>query len=104
MMATLNKGDEVLIPAPYWVSYPDIVLLAGNNCEPYEKVSPFALKINNCQTTTGYIVKSHYYDYLIDNIDTSVFEFFSLLSYSPYINSSNVDISNGLSFIWSRGL
>ena len=30
-MATLNKGDEVLIPAPYWVSYPDIVLLAGAN-------------------------------------------------------------------------
>ena len=29
MMATLNKGDEVLIPAPYWVSYPDIALLAG---------------------------------------------------------------------------
>ena len=29
MMATLNKGDEVIIPAPYWVSYPDIVLLAG---------------------------------------------------------------------------
>ena len=31
MMATLNKGDEVIIPAPYWVSYPDIVLLAGGN-------------------------------------------------------------------------
>ena len=29
MMATLNEGDEVIIPAPYWVSYPDIVLLAG---------------------------------------------------------------------------
>ncbi len=29
MMATLNPGDEVIIPAPYWVSYPDIVLLAG---------------------------------------------------------------------------
>ncbi len=28
MMATLNKGDEVIIPSPYWVSYPDIVLLA----------------------------------------------------------------------------
>ncbi len=28
-MATLNAGDEVIIPAPYWVSYPDIVLLAG---------------------------------------------------------------------------
>jgi aspartate aminotransferase len=29
MVATLNEGDEVVIPAPYWVSYPDIVLLAG---------------------------------------------------------------------------
>lgn len=28
-MATLNAGDEVVIPAPYWVSYPDMVLLAG---------------------------------------------------------------------------
>lgn len=27
-MASLNKGDEVIIPAPYWVSYPDMVLLA----------------------------------------------------------------------------
>ncbi len=29
MAATLNEGDEVIIPAPYWVSYPDIVLLMG---------------------------------------------------------------------------
>src|SRR2546421_9767311 len=29
LIATLNPGDEVIIPAPYWVSYPDIVLLAG---------------------------------------------------------------------------
>jgi aspartate aminotransferase len=29
LMATVNSGDEVIIPAPYWVSYPDIVLLAG---------------------------------------------------------------------------
>lgn len=28
-MATLNPGDEVVIPAPYWVSYPDMALLAG---------------------------------------------------------------------------
>ena len=28
-MATLNPGDEVIIPAPYWVSYPDMVMLAG---------------------------------------------------------------------------
>lgn len=41
MMATLDKGDEVIIPAPYWVSYPDITLLAEGtpvfvNC-PLEK-------------------------------------------------------------------
>ncbi len=29
LMATLNPGDEVLIPTPYWVSYPDMTLLAG---------------------------------------------------------------------------
>jgi len=29
MVATLNPGDEVVIPRPYWVSYPDMVLLAG---------------------------------------------------------------------------
>ena len=29
LMATLNPGDEVIIPAPYWVSYPDMVLMAG---------------------------------------------------------------------------
>lgn len=29
LVATLNPGDEVVIPTPYWVSYPDMVLLAG---------------------------------------------------------------------------
>ena len=29
LLATLSPGDEVLIPAPYWVSYPDMALLAG---------------------------------------------------------------------------
>ena len=29
LMATINPGDEVIVPAPYWVSYPDIVMLAG---------------------------------------------------------------------------
>ena len=31
LVATLNPGDEVVIPAPYWVSYPDMVLLAGGD-------------------------------------------------------------------------
>ena len=50
-MATINKGDEVIIPAPYWVSYPDIVLLAGGKpkivkCTEEEgfKITPKKLK------------------------------------------------------------
>lgn len=31
LMASLNPGDEVIIPAPYWVSYPDIVRLGGGD-------------------------------------------------------------------------
>jgi len=34
LVATLNPGDEVVIPAPYWVSYPDMVLLAGGTPVP----------------------------------------------------------------------
>jgi aspartate aminotransferase len=37
LIATLNPGDEVIIPAPYWVSYPDMVLMAGGT--PVEVVT-----------------------------------------------------------------
>ncbi len=40
LMATLNPGDEVIIPAPYWVSYPDMVLLAGGT--PVEVLTTMA--------------------------------------------------------------
>ena len=36
LIATLNPGDEVIIPAPYWVSYPDMVLLGGGVPVPVE--------------------------------------------------------------------
>ena len=45
-MATLNPGDEVIVPAPYWVSYPDMVLLAGG--EPVIVTGPLQ---------TGYKIK-----------------------------------------------
>lgn len=38
LMATINPGDEVIIPAPYWVSYPEMVMLAGG--EPVSVVCP----------------------------------------------------------------
>ncbi len=46
MMATLNDGDEVIIPAPYWVSYPDIVLLAGGKPVVLECDEKQGFKIN----------------------------------------------------------
>jgi aspartate aminotransferase len=46
LVATLNPGDEVIIPAPYWVSYPDMVLLAGGT--PVEVATTMA---------TGYKMK-----------------------------------------------
>src|SRR6476660_2429193 len=51
LMVTLNPGDEVIIPAPYWVSYPDMVLLAGgepvivdSTMEDGFKIKPEALE------------------------------------------------------------
>jgi len=46
MMATLNEGDEVIVPAPYWVSYPDMVLLAGGNPVILECNEKQGFKIN----------------------------------------------------------
>ena len=51
LMATLNPGDEVVVPAPYWVSYPDMVALAGGTpvavaagADAGYKISPDALE------------------------------------------------------------
>ena len=46
MMATLNEGDEVIVPAPYWVSYPDMVLLAGGRPVIMECDEKQGFKIN----------------------------------------------------------
>ena len=46
----------------------DVLLLGGNVVKPFTIASPYAIKVSHCQTTTGYIVRSHYYDTLIQNI------------------------------------
>ncbi len=65
MMATLNPSDEVIIPAPYWVSYPDIVLLAGGKpviveCSEKEnfKISPKKLENAITEKTKWLILNS----------------------------------------------
>jgi len=50
----------------------DVIIVGGNNCPPYIKYGDFCIKVNNCQTTTGYIVKNHYYDTLISNMKEGV--------------------------------
>ena len=49
LMATLNPGDEVVIPAPYWVSYPDMVLLAGGTPVPVEATLENSFKLTPAQ-------------------------------------------------------
>ena len=45
LMATLNPGDEVIVPAPYWVSYPDMVLLAEGTPVPIECPASVGFKL-----------------------------------------------------------
>ena len=64
-IATLNAGDEVVIPAPYWVSYPDMVLLAGGtpviaptSQENNYKLSPAQLEAALTPKTKWFIFNS----------------------------------------------
>src|SRR5580704_9589437 len=45
MVATLNPGDEVIVPAPYWVSYPEMVLLADGNPVPVACPQNYGFKL-----------------------------------------------------------
>ena len=53
-MATINKGDEVIIPAPYWVSYPDMVLLARGNTQIISVMKKKDLKLTAPEVKKGY--------------------------------------------------
>jgi GR25 family glycosyltransferase involved in LPS biosynthesis len=59
----LTQLDKFMDTVCEW----DVVLLAGNNTPPYKVINDACIQTHNCQTTTGYIVKSHYYDTLIHN-------------------------------------
>jgi len=65
ILATVNPGNEVIIPAPYWVSYPDIVLLAGGipkivKCSEKNnfKITPDELKKSITKKTKWVIINS----------------------------------------------
>ncbi|WP_374291604.1 pyridoxal phosphate-dependent aminotransferase [Desulfovibrio desulfuricans] len=65
MQATLNPGDEVLVPAPYWLSYPDMVMLTGATPVPVLagpeqgfKVTPAMLEAHTTDKTKLLILNS----------------------------------------------
>ncbi|PCD75592.1 pyridoxal phosphate-dependent aminotransferase [Pseudothioclava arenosa] len=65
LMATLNPGDEVIIPTPYWVSYPDMVLIGGGTPVFVEgerargyKISPEALEAAITPRTKWFLFNS----------------------------------------------
>jgi aspartate aminotransferase len=45
LLATLNPGDEVIIPAPYWVSYPEMVGLCGGTAVPVDTIMEHGFKL-----------------------------------------------------------
>jgi aspartate aminotransferase len=61
LMATLNPGDEVIIPAPYWVSYPDMVLLAGGTPVVAETSSQTGYKLTADQLEAAITPKTKWF-------------------------------------------
>ena len=59
----LTQLAKFMATVPHW----DVVLLAGNNIPPFRVVNDACVQVGACQTTTAYIVQSHYYDTLIAN-------------------------------------
>ena len=45
----------------------DVCIVGGNNVPPFQQIEDYCIRVSHCQTTTGYIVKQHYYDKLIAN-------------------------------------
>jgi glycosyl transferase family 25 len=60
----MSQMNRFLENHPVW----DVVLLGGNNVPPYQKIDTTCVRVGSCQTTTGYLIKSHYFDTLIQNI------------------------------------
>jgi glycosyl transferase family 25 len=65
----------------------DVALIAGNNMIPYLPISECCIKVTNCQTTTGYIVKKTYYDKLMQNYKEGI----QKLLKEPFNNDYKID-------------
>lgn len=61
----------------------DVLLIGGNNQPPFRPIDDTCIQVYKCQTTTGYIVKQHYYTTLIQNIEQGM----QKLSRYPHFHS-----------------
>lgn len=64
----IKQLNKFLISHNDW----DVILIAGNNLPPHEIIDDTCVKVTQCQTTTGYLVRNHYYNILIDNIRNGI--------------------------------
>ncbi len=97
LVATLNPGDEVIIPAPYWVSYPEMVLLAGGEPVPVVtsmetgyKMTPNGLE-RAITPRTKWIIFNMYEHLVYDD-----FEFYSPAQLEPRLYERTLTV-NGVS-------
>ena len=104
-MSTLNKNDEVIIPSPYWVSYPDMVNLAGGKPIILEtemkdnfKIIPKQLESNISEKTKWFIINSPgnptgaVYD------KTELKEISKVLLKNPHVNILSDDIYEHITY------
>jgi glycosyl transferase family 25 len=66
----------------------DVLMIAGNNMGDYNILSRFFIKITKCHTTTGYLVKKHYYDKIIFNYEEGINK---LMNNINFVNKYAVD-------------
>lgn len=104
-MASLDKGDEVIIPAPYWVSYPDMVLLAEGtpvfaNCgiESNFKISGEALERLITHKTKWLIINSPSNPTGASYSYTELENIAKILRKHPHINVMSDDIYEHITF------
>lgn len=50
----------------------DVILFAGNNVPPYERIDDTCIQVKKCQTTTGYLVNGHYIKILMQNVKMGI--------------------------------
>jgi aspartate aminotransferase len=97
--ALLNPGDEVIIPAPYWVSYPDMVMLAGAepvivsaNLQQGFKITPKQLEVAITDRTRLFVINSPSNPTGVHYSDKELAELGEILTQYPKIIVATDDI------------